>query len=182
MPGRFISVKEKPKVQFLRPSSGGVLRSQEGGEYVPVTPRRHFSKPRSEPHILQPIDKARKRFLQKVRKNILIKPAPTPIVPFRHKVPEPARVVTYDQLKERAEAELQRERVIKQQHIRQKLIRLLASAKQSKRKQLGVLSVICGLPVHRGARVPCYKRYPFVDCPVFGSEEDTVCSPEVVGD
>lgn len=66
MPGQYNPAKQKPKVQFLQPSTGGVLRSEDGGVYAPVTPVRHFRKPRSAPHVLQPIDKARKRrFLEK---------------------------------------------------------------------------------------------------------------------
>ena len=75
MTGRFKPAKGKPKVQCLCPSAGGVLRSEEGGVYVPVTPVRHFTKPRCARHILQPIDKAgKRRFLQKLRRDIFAKP------------------------------------------------------------------------------------------------------------
>lgn len=90
MPGRFNPAKKEPKVQFLCPSAGGVLRTAAGDAFVSVTLVRHYSKPRSAHHVLQPIDKARKRrFLKKVRRDIFQKPAPAPIVPYRHKLPVP---------------------------------------------------------------------------------------------
>jgi hypothetical protein len=131
MPGEYNPAKEKPKVQLLRPAAGGVLRSEEGGVYAPVTPVRHFSKPRAVPHVLQPIDKARKRrFLKKVRRDIFIKLKPAPIVPYRHKLPAPGNL-TYEQILKRAEGLSKREQQAKQQRIRQELIRRLSLAKQS---------------------------------------------------
>jgi hypothetical protein len=59
MPGRFNPAEEKPTFQILCPSAGGVLRGEEGDVFVPVTPVRHFNKPRSAHYVLQPIDKAR---------------------------------------------------------------------------------------------------------------------------
>lgn len=181
MSGRFNPAKEKSKVQILCPSSGGVLRSQEGRLYVPATPVRHFSKPRSVPHVLQLIDKARNRRLQKIRQKIFSKPAPVPIVPYRHKLPQPAVVVTYEQLKKRAQAQIQREKQAKQQHIRQELIQRLASVKQPE-QSASVVSAVHWLPLCCGAWVPCKNRYP--DCAFCessdSSSEGSVCSPEPV--
>jgi hypothetical protein len=104
MPGRFNPAKEKPMVHLLCPSAGGVLRSEEGGVYVPVTPVRHFNKPRSAHHVLQPIDKVQKRrFLKTVRRDSFQKPTPAPIVPYRYKLPALAVAVTYEQLQKRAQ-------------------------------------------------------------------------------
>lgn len=185
MPGRFNPAKKEPQVQFLCPSAGGVLRTAAGDAFVPVTPVRHYSKPRSTHHVLQPIDKARKRrFLKKVRRDIFQKPAPAPIVPYRHKLPAPARVVTYEQLQKRAEQQLQQEHRAKQQHIRQELVKRLSQAKQpvSGVPRTAVSAARC-LPLCCGAWVPCNIRYS-----IYSSENDSscsvgsVCSPAVLGD
>jgi len=187
MPGRFNPAKEKPKVQLLCPSAGGVLRSEEGGVYVPVTPVRHFNKPRSAHHVLQPIDKAHKRrFFKKVRRGIFQKPAPAPIVPYRHKLPAPAVAVTYEQLQKRAEEQREREYRAKQQHIRQELVKRLNQAKQpvSGVPRVGTaVSAARWLPLCCGAWVPCDIRYSsYSDSIRSDSSVSSVCSPGVADD
>lgn len=186
MPGKYNPAKEKPKVQLLRPAAGGVLRSEEGGVYAPVTPVRHFSKPRAVPHVLQPIDKARKRrFLKKVRRDIFIKLKPAPIVPYRHKLPAPGNL-TYEQILKRAEGLSKREQQAKQQRIRQELIRRLSLAKQSVQPAAACVAVaaraVRGSPVCGVDRVPCDIRYS-----EYSSESDcdtvsSVCSPVAADD
>lgn len=190
MPGRFNPDKEKPKVQRLCPSTGGVLRSEGGGAYLPATPVRHFAKPRSDQHLLKPSDKVQKRrFLAKVCRNIFTKPAPQPIVPYRHKLPAPARVVTFEELQKRADEQRQREKERQQQHIRQELVKRLATTKKqsvqpgtSANNIVGCVSVVRGFPLCCGAWVPCYTRYK-VNSDQANSDCDSVssvCSPAAV--
>lgn len=189
MPGKYNPAKEKPKVQLLRPAAGGVLRSEEGGVYAPVTPVRHFSKPRAVPHVLQPIDKARKRrFLKKVRRDIFIKLKPAPIVPYRHKLPAPGNL-TYEQILKRAEEQRKREHKAKQQYIHQELVKRLAEqrakAAACAEPRVGTaVSTARWLPLCCGAWVPCYIRYPEyssdVDSDSVCESVSSVCSPVAV--
>lgn len=183
MPGRFNPAKEKQKVQVLCPSSGGVLRSEGGGAYQPVTPVRHFEKPRSARQLLQPVDRVQKRrFLKKVRRDIFVKPAPQPIVPYRHKVPAPARVVTFEELQRRADEQRQLEKERQQQHIRQELVKRLAASKQSAQpvRIADCVSVVRGLPLCCGAWVPCNTRYPAYSDQSVSESVSSVCSPAAV--
>lgn len=190
MPGQYNPATEKPKVQFLQPSTGGVLRSEDGGVYAPVTPVRHFCKPRSAPHVLQPIDKARKRrFLKKVRRDIFIKPKPKPIVPYRQKLPAPVAPLTYKQIQKRAEEQRKREHKAKQQYIHQELVKRLAEqrakAAACAEPRVGTaVSAARWLPLCCGAWVPCYIRYPEyssdVDSDSVCESVSSVCSPVAV--
>lgn len=166
-----------------------MLRGEEGDVFVPVTPVRHFNKPRSAHYVLQPIDKARpRRSLKKVRLDIFQKPKPAPIVPYRHKLPAPAFVVTYEQLQKRAEQQLKREHQAKQQRIRQELVKRLAAVKQPVCRVPRVESAVSAarsLPLRCGAWVPCDNRYLTFysdsECSV-GADSCSVCSPVELDD
>lgn len=155
MPGQYNPAKQKPKVQFLQPSTGGVLRSEDGGVYAPVTPVRHFRKPRSAPHVLQPIDKARKRrFLEKIQKRT----------------------------EEQRQREHQTKQQYIHQELVKRLAEQRAKKAACAEPRVGTaLSAARWLPLCCGAWVPCNIRYPEYSS-TFDSDSvcasvSSVCSP-----
>jgi hypothetical protein len=111
-------------------------------------------------------------------------------VPYRHKLPAPAVVLTYEQLQKRAKEQRRREHQSKQQHIRQELIKRLSLAKQPVKA-----AAVCAKPLVRtavsaarrlrlccGARVPCNICYSVYSSDFDFDSVGSVCSPAEVDD